>query len=198
MKTTVKKEIRVRIAPSPTGSAHIGTARTALFNYLFAKKNKGKFVLRIEDTDKERSEQKWTDEILTELRWLGIKWDEGPDIGGKFSPYKQTQRMDIYKKYLEKLLSEKKSYYCFCSEEELEAKRQDQMSRGVAPKYDGKCRNLSKEEAQNKLAAGEQSVIRFKITSKKVKFADLIRGGVEFDVGLLGDVVIAKNLEAPL
>jgi len=198
MKTTVKKEIRVRIAPSPTGSAHIGTARTALFNYLFAKKNKGKFVLRIEDTDKERSEQKWTDEILTELRWLGIKWDEGPDIGGKFSPYKQTQRMDIYKKYLEKLLSEKKAYYCFCSEEELESKRQDQLTRGVAPKYDGKCRNLSEKEIQKKISSKEKAVIRFKVADKKIRFLDLIRGMVEFNAGLLGDVVIAKDLGTPL
>ena len=198
MKTTVKKEIRVRIAPSPTGSAHIGTARTALFNYLFAKKNKGKFILRIEDTDKERSEQKWTDEILTELRWLGIKWDEGPDIGGKFSPYKQTQRMDIYKKYLEKLLSEKKAYYCFCSEEELESKRQDQLTRGVAPKYDGKCRNLSEKEIQKKISSKEKAVIRFKVADKKIRFLDLIRGMVEFNAGLLGDVVIAKDLGTPL
>ena len=101
------KEIRVRIAPSPTGPAHIGTARTALFNYLFAKQNKGKFILRIEDTDKERSEQKWTDEVIEQLKWLGIEWDEGPDIGGEFEPYKQSQRSDIYKKYLEKLFDEK-------------------------------------------------------------------------------------------
>jgi len=198
MKKVDIKEVRVRIAPSPTGPAHIGTARTALFNYLFAKKNKGKFVLRIEDTDKERSEQKWTDEVIEQLKWLGIEWDEGPDIGGKFGPYKQSQRIDIYKKYLEKLLEEKKAYYCFCSEEDLEAKRQDQMSRGLAPKYDGKCRNLSKEEVQKKLSAGNTSVIRFKILDKKVKFNDLIRGEVEFDAGLLGDIVIAKDLENPL
>mgnify|MGYP001558576438 CR=1 FL=1 len=190
--------IRVRFAPSPTGPLHIGGSRTALFNYLFAKKNKGKFVLRVEDTDKERSEQRWTDEILEELKWLGIEWDEGPDIGGNFGPYKQTQRLDIYKKYLEKLFDEEKAYYCFCLEEDLEAKRQDQMSRGLAPKYDGKCRNLSKQEVQKKMAAGEQSVIRFKIPDKKVKFADLIRGEIEFDAGLLGDIVVAKNLETPL
>ena len=205
MKKIVIKDIRVRFAPSPTGPLHVGAARTALFNYLFAKnpsagsgQAKGKFVLRIEDTDKERSEQRWTGEILEELRWLGIEWNEGPDIDGKFGPYKQSQRLDIYKKYLEKLLDENKAYYCFCPEEELEAKRQDQLSRGVAPKYDGKCRNLPKEETQKKIAAGEPSVIRFKITDKKVKFSDLIRGEVEFDAGLLGDIVIAKNLEAPL
>ena len=192
------KKIRVRIAPSPTGPAHIGTARTALFNYLFAKKNNGKFVLRIEDTDKERSEQKWTDEVIEQLKWLGINWDEGPDIDGDFGPYKQSQRLDIYKKYLEKLFEENKVYYCFCSEEELEAKRQEHLSRGLAPKYDGTCAHLSKEIVEKNLADGKQSVVRFRVENKKVKFKDLIRGDVEFDAGLLGDVVVAKNLETPL
>ena len=192
------KNVRVRIAPSPTGPAHIGTARTALFNYLFAKQNNGKFVLRIEDTDKERSEQRWTDEVIEQLKWLGIEWDEGPDIDGKFGPYKQTQRLDIYKKYLEKLLKENKAYYCFCTEEKLENKRQEQASRGLAPKYDGTCANLSKEIVEKNLVEGKPSVIRFRVENKKLKFKDLIRGEVEFDVGLLGDVVIAKNLESPL
>lgn len=190
--------VRVRIAPSPTGPAHIGTARTALFNFLFAKKNKGKFILRIEDTDKERSLQKWTDEVIDQLKWLGIEWDEGPDIGGDFGPYKQTQRLDIYKKYLEKLLKENKAYYCFCTEQELEDKRQEQMSRGLAPKYDGTCAHLSKEIIEKNLAEGKSCVIRFRIENKKVKFEDLIRKEVEFDAGLLGDVVIAKDLENPL
>ncbi len=191
-------QVRTRIAPSPTGPAHIGTARTALFNYLFAKQNNGKFILRIEDTDKERSEQKWTDEIIEELKWLGISWDEGPDISGEFEPYKQSQRLDIYKKYLEQLLIEEKAYYCFCTEEELEAKRQEQMGRGLAPKYDGKCTHLSKEIVDKNIAEGKSSVIRFKVQNKKVKFDDLIRGQVEFDASLLGDVVIAKNLSSPL
>ena len=192
------RPVRVRIAPSPTGPAHIGTARTALFNYLFVKQNNGKFILRIEDTDKERSEQRWTDEVIDQLKWLGIQWNEGPDIDGKFGPYKQSQRTDIYKKYLEKLLEEKKAYYCFCTEEELENKRQEQMSRGLAPKYDGKCAHLSAEVVSKNLSEGKQSVIRFKVENKKVKFEDLIRGQVEFDMSLLGDVVIAKNLENPL
>ena len=192
------KQIRTRIAPSPTGPAHIGTARTALYNYLFAKKNKGKFILRIEDTDKERSEQKWTDEIIEQLKWLGIQWDEGPDIDGKFGPYKQSQRLDIYEKYLKQLLEEKKAYFCFCTEQELEDKRQEQMSRGLAPKYDGKCAHLSPEVVQKNLAEQKNSVIRFKIANKKIKFNDLIRGDVEFDTGLLGDVVIAKDFKTPL
>ena len=192
------EEIRVRFAPSPTGPLHIGGARTSLFNYLFARKNKGKFILRIEDTDKERSELKWVQEIIDELKWLSIKWDEGPDIDGQFGPYKQSQRLAIYEKYLKKLLDENKAYYCFCPEEELEAKRQEQMTRGKAPKYDGTCLKLSKEEVQKNLAEGKLSVIRFKIKNTKVKFEDLIRGKIEFDTGLLGDVVIAKDLNSPL
>lgn len=185
---TAAEHIRVRIAPSPTGPAHIGLARTALFNCLFARQHKGSFILRIEDTDKERSDQQWTQEIIDELQWLQITWDEGPDIGGKFGPYKQSQRLDTYKKYLQQLLSQGKAYYCTCTAEMLEAKRQDQISRGVAPKYDGTCRD--------KHNAG--GVIRFKVESKKVSFRDIVRGEVSFDTGLLGDVVIAKNLESPL
>jgi len=182
------RKVRVRIAPSPTGPLHIGGARTALFNYLFAKQNNGDFVLRIEDTDKERSELKWVQEIIDELRWLGIEWDEGPDIDGKFGPYKQSQRLEIYKKYLEKLLVEKKAYYCICNPEDLKAKREDQLSRGLAPKYDGVCSDKNHSKG----------VVRFKIENKKIKFNDLIREEVEFDAGLLGDIVIAKDLDTPL
>lgn len=180
--------IRLRFPPSPTGPLHIGGARTALFNYLFAKQHKGQTVLRIEDTDRERSKQEWVQNIIDELGWLGIGWDEGPDIGGKYGPYKQSQRTDMYKKYLEQLLKEKKAYYCTCTSEELEAKRQDQMSRGLAPKYDGKCRNKN----------NTSGLIRLKIAEKKVGFDDLIRGKVEFDMALLGDMAVAKDLETPL
>jgi len=197
-KKTEIQEVRVRFAPSPTGPLHVGGARTALFDYLFAKQNKGKFILRIEDTDTQRSEQRWTEEIIDELKWLGVQWDEGPDIGGEFGPYKQSQRLDIYEKYIEQLLAEKKAYYCFCTEEELENKRQDQASRGLAPKYDGTCCRLSSEVVEENLKNNKPSVIRFKIENKKVKFKDLIRGDVEFDAGLLGDIVIAKNLSTPL
>ena len=139
-------EVRVRIAPAPTGYLHIGLARTALFNYLFAKKYQGSFILRIEDTDIERSDPAFEQDILENLKWLGIEWSEGPDIGGEFGPYRQSQRLDIYAKYLEKLLNENKAYYCFCSEEELEAQRQYQLSIGEAPRYSGKCAGLSEEE----------------------------------------------------
>ncbi|HHE76843.1 MAG TPA: glutamate--tRNA ligase, partial [Candidatus Parcubacteria bacterium] len=216
-----KKEIRVRFAPSPTGYLHIGSARTALFNFLFARKNKGKFILRIEDTDRERSKQEFELDIIENLKWLGIEWDEGPALAspyretrespifnfqsskerkytGNYGPYRQSERRDAYKKYLEKLLKEGKAYYCFCSKEELEAKKQDQISRGLPPRYDGKCSNLSREEVEKNLREGKDFVIRFKIPEKKILFNDLIRGKIEFDASLFGDIVIAKNLETPL
>lgn len=191
-------EIRTRIAPSPTGYLHIGLARAALFNYLFAKKYEGVFVLRIEDTDLERSSPESEKDIIENLKWLGIEWDEGPDIGGKYEPYRQTQRTKIYRSYLEKLLAEDKAYHCFCSQEELEDRRQYQMSQGLAPKYSGKCANLDKETVKKYLAEGKPSVIRFRVVPKKVVFHDLIRGKVEFDTGLMGDIVIAKDLDTPL
>ncbi|MFH1841480.1 MAG: glutamate--tRNA ligase [Candidatus Nealsonbacteria bacterium] len=190
--------IRVRLAPSPTGKLHIGTARTALFNYLFAKKNNGSFILRIEDTDLERSDPEFEKDITESLLWLGIKWDEGPDVGGKYKPYRQTERIESYAKYLEKLLKEKKAYYCFCSEEELKDMRQEQMSRGEAPRYNGKCRQLSEKEIKKNLAEGKPSVIRFKVIAKKIVFNDLIRGKVEFESSLMGDFIVAKSLTVPL
>lgn len=189
-------EIRVRIAPSPTGQLHIGTARTSLFNYLFAKREKGKFILRIEDTDQERSDIRFEKDIINNLNWLNIKWDEGPN-GGEYGPYEQSKRKG-YTKYLEKLLKENKAYYCFCSEEELEEMRQEQMSRGEPPCYNKKCRGLSPEEVKKYLEEEKRFVIRFKILAKKVIFHDLIRGELKFDPSLIGDFVIAKNMATPL
>jgi nondiscriminating glutamyl-tRNA synthetase len=151
-------EVRVRIAPSPTGALHIGTARTALFNYLFARQNQGSFVLRIEDTDIERSDPKYEKDIMESLKWLGIEWSEGPDIKGNYGPYRQSQRLESYGKYLEKLLVENKAYYCFCSEEELEAQRQYQLSIGEPPRYSGKCANLDKETVKKYLGEGKPSI----------------------------------------
>jgi len=185
-----QESVRVRFAPSPTGYFHIGSARTALFNYLFAKHNGGALILRIEDTDKERSKPEFTEDIIESLKWLGIEWEEGP--------YFQSERISIYKNYLEKLLEEGKAYYCFCTPEELEAKRQEQMGRGIAPIYDGKCADLPLEEAKEKIKKGENAIIRFKILPKKVHFNDLVRGKIEFDTSLIGDVAIAKDLETPL
>ncbi|MFH1714280.1 MAG: glutamate--tRNA ligase, partial [Candidatus Nealsonbacteria bacterium] len=173
-----------------TGFLHVGTARAALFNYLFAKNNNGKFILRIEDTDTERSRPEFEKDIIESLKWLNINWDEGP--------YKQSERIPIYTQYLDKLLKENKAYYCFCSEEELEAIRQDQMSRGLAPIYNGKCRDLPETEVKKRLTEGQPAIIRFKTHGEKISFIDLIRGKIEFDTSLIGDFAIAKDLAAPL
>jgi glutamyl-tRNA synthetase len=191
-------KIRVRIAPAPTGYMHIGTARTALFNYLFAKKHEGTFILRIEDTDVEKSKKEFEKDIMENLKWLGIEWDEGPDIGGDFGPYRQSERRGIYEKYLKKLLEEKKAYFCFCTKEELEAEKQFQLSIGQPPKYSGKCANLADEKVKEFLAKRKPFVIRFKVPIKKVEFDDLIRGHLEFDSSLLGDIIIAKDFKKPL
>jgi len=191
-------EVRVRIAPAPTGFMHVGLARTALFNYLFAKKHQGIFILRIEDTDEERSKIKYERDILESLKWLGIEWNEGLDVGGDYGPYRQSERQEIYAKYLKRLLEENKAYFCFCSEEELEAQRQYQLSIGEAPRYSGKCANLEKETVEKYLAEGKSSVIRFRAPAKTVEFEDLIRGKIEFDTTLMGDIVLAKDFSTPL
>ncbi len=194
----VKTPVRVRFAPSPTGFFHIGSARTVLFNWLFAKQNKGKFILRIEDTDVERSAPEYEKDILEGIKWLSLDWDEGPDIGGDCSPYRQSERLDIYEKYLRQLLEENKAYHCFCSKEQLESDRQAMLAQGLAPKYSGRCRNLSKEEVDNRLKKGESAVIRFRVPETEIEFSDLIRGKIRFDASLIGDIVIAKNLKSPL
>ncbi len=185
-----KKLVRVRFAPSPTGPLHVGGVRTALFNWLFARQNEGKFVLRIEDTDIERSEAKHEKDILENLKWLGLDWDEGP--------YRQSERLDIYEKYLKKLIDEDWAYYCFCTKEDLESERQAMISQGLAPKYSGRCRALPKEESEKRVSKGEGAVIRFKMPLVEVESNDLIRGKVKFDAGLIGDIVIARNLRSPL
>lgn len=185
--------VRVRLAPSPTGPMHLGTARTAIFNWLFARKNKGAFVLRVEDTDIDRSEKKYETEILEGLKWLGIDWDEGPDKDGPYGPYRQSERGAHYKKYLEKLLAEHKAYYCYCTKDELEAARTSMMAEGLAPKYNGHCRNLTAPPPGR-----APQVIRFKTPEKTVEVKDLIRGKIAFDATLIGDFVIAKSTEAAL
>jgi len=189
---------RVRLAPSPTGWFHVGTARTALFNYLFARKNGGKFILRIEDTDKIRSKKIYEDNIIEGLKWLDLEWDEGPGKEGDFGPYRQSQRLAIYAQYLQQLLAEGKAYYCFCTQEELEAQKQDLVSRGLPPKYSGKCRNLPETTVNQYLKDKKPAIIRIKMPSITLKFNDLIRGEVEFNLDLIGDIVIAKSLREPL
>lgn len=190
---------RLRFAPSPTGPLHIGGARSALFNYLLAKKNKGTFVVRMEDTDLERSTKPSEQNIKDSLKWLGMDWDEGIDKGGAYGPYRQMERLDIYKEAVDRLLAEGKAYYCFCSEEELEAEKETQQKAGEVPKYSGKCRNLSKEEVEKRIAAGEKPVIRFHVPEgEQVVVHDLVRGDVSFDSDGIGDFIIVKSDGIPV
>ncbi len=186
------KAVRVRIAPSPTGPLHIGTARTALFNYLFAKKLKGKFVLRIEDTDLERSDPKYEKDITDGLKWLGIDYNEGPDIKGKYGPYRQSERLKTYEKHIKQLLDRGEAYFCYCTEQELEKERKEMLANGLAPKYSGKCRELTEKQRKELEKQGRRPIIRFKTPKKTLKFKDLIRGELEFDTDLIGDFSIAK------
>jgi len=188
------KKIKVRFAPSPTGPLHIGGARSALFNYLWAAHCGGQLVLRIEDTDLERSKKEYEDEIIASLKWLGISWQEGVDIGGENYPYRQTQRLDIYNKYLSELLEKGDAYYCFCTPEELKQEREEQLARGEMVRYSGKCRGLSQEEIEAKLALGLKPSVRFRAPHNKIYIVnDLVRGKVSFDSDNEGDFIIAKS-----
>ena len=187
------KEIRLRFAPSPTGYLHIGGARTALFNWLYARHYKGIFVLRIEDTDQVRSTEEAVNVILEGMKWLGLDWDEGPDKKGEYGPYYQMQRLPLYQECAEKLLKDKKAYYCYCTREELAESREKQAREGKNPKYDRHCLNLSEEEKKRYEAEGRKPVIRLKVPAKKIVFDDLLRGEVAFDGELLSDFVIMKS-----
>jgi len=187
-------EVRTRFAPSPTGHLHIGGARTALFNYLFAKRYAGKFILRIEDTDLERSSIESEKVIIESLRWLGIEWDEGVEVGGPYGPYRSTERVDIYKKYVDVLFEKGYAYYCYCTEEELEAQRQELLSKGQMPRYLGKCRNLTEEQKRRFEQEGRKPTVRFKVPEGvKIVVHDLVRGDVEFLSDDIGDFVIVKS-----
>ena len=188
------KEVRVRYAPSPTGQLHIGGARTALFNYLYARHHDGKFIVRIEDTDIERNIEGGELSQLENLRWLGIDYDESVDIGGDYGPYRQMERLDIYTEHAEKMLQEGHAYKCFCSSEELEAERERQKESGIAaPMYNGKCRHLSKEEVAAKEAAGEGFTIRMRVPANVTyTIEDMVRGTVTFESKDVGDWVLVK------
>ncbi len=208
--------IKTRFAPSPTGPMHIGGVRTALFNYLLIKKIGGTFVLRIEDTDKERSKKEWEDMLIKSLKWLGFTWDEGPEIvvgqesifndsdytikyEGDYGPYRQSERGDIYRAYLEKLINDGFAYKCFCTKEEIEAQKSYLMSIGEAPVYKGNCRYLTDDQIKRNEEEGKPFVIRFKTPERqKIVFEDMIKGKIEFDSSILGDFVIAKDFDSPL
>ena len=191
-------EVRVRFAPSPTGALHIGGARTALFNWLFARKQGGKFVLRIEDTDQLRSTEHSEEGIIEGLRWLGLDWDEGPDGKGNLGPYRQSERLPLYQKYLTQLLEEDKAYYCFCSAEEIEAQRQEANQKKVSYRYNRHCCHLSPEEVQANLTAGKPHVVRLKVPETgETRVYDLVRGDVAFQNALLDDFIIMKSDGTP-
>ena len=187
-------EVRVRFAPSPTGPFHIGGARSALFNYLLARKTGGKLILRIEDTDRERSTPESEENIKAALKWLGMDWDEGVDVGGPNGPYHQMERLDIYKKYTDKLLAEGKAYYCYCTDEELEKERQSLIKEGKMPRYMGKCRHLTEEQIAQFKAEGRKPTVRFRVPAdKQILVRDMVRGDVVFDSNNIGDFVIVKS-----
>lgn len=192
-------EIRVRYAPSPTGHLHIGNARTALFNYLFARNQNGKLIIRIEDTDQKRNIEGGEESQLKYLKWLGIDWDESVDVGGEYGPYRQSERLDIYKTYYQKLLDKGLAYKCYCTEEELEAEREEQMKQGIAPRYLGKCRHLTDEDRKRLEAEGRKPSIRFKVPEGKTyTFNDIVKGEVTFESKDIGDFVIVKKDGMPL
>ena len=186
--------MRVRFAPSPTGQLHVGNARTALFNWLLAHGKDGTFVLRIEDTDAERSTRESEASILEDLRWLGLDWDEGPDLDGQHGPYRQSERLHLYASYANELLAGGHAYHCFCSPARLEADRQAMLASGRPPRYGGTCRALTPEQARARVDGGERPVIRFKVPENvEVSFQDLVRGEVTFSSEVIGDPVLVRS-----
>ncbi|KAJ0976147.1 hypothetical protein J5N97_018112 [Dioscorea zingiberensis] len=192
-------EVRVRFAPSPTGNLHVGGARTALFNYLFARSKGGKFILRIEDTDLERSTRKSEEAVLNDLSWLGLDWDEGPGAGGEYGPYRQSERNYLYKQYAEKLLNSENAYRCFCSNEELEQMKETAKQMQLPPVYTGKWATASEEEVQKELEKGTPYTYRFRVPKEgRVKIEDIIRGEVSWGLDTLGDFVILRSNGQPV
>ena len=188
------KPLRVRFAPSPTGRTHIGSARTALYDYLLARQTGGQFILRIEDTDQKRSTPGAEAELLASLRWLGLQWDEGPEVGGPYGPYHQSQRKDIYQQYARQLVESGHAYYCFCTPERLARIRQEQQKRKAPIHYDGTCRNLNLDEAAQRVARGERYVIRFKMPEEgSITVHDALRGNITVENSTLDDLILVKS-----
>jgi glutamyl-tRNA synthetase len=186
--------MRVRFAPSPTGLLHVGNARTALFNWLLARGRGGTFILRIEDTDVERSTRESEQGILDDLRWLGLDWDEGPDAGGPHGPYRQSERLDLYRSYANELIEQGHAYHCFCSAEQLDADRRAALESGRPPQYSGRCRDLAPEAVAERLALGHPAVVRFRVPQgRTVTFQDVVRGTVQFETEVIGDPVLLRS-----
>src|SRR6201987_416250 len=196
--TEIQGKPRVRFAPSPTGMLHVGNARTALYNWLFAKHNGGAAILRIEDTDVERSEERYENLLIEDLHWMGLTWEEGPQMGGAHGPYRQSERLPIYAEHTERLLAEGKAYRCFCTPEQLEAER---AAAGAAhqPQVDGgRCRAVSMEEARKRAAAGELYAVRLRTPEHPIRFKDLVRGEVEFPAEAVSDPVLVRSSGMPV
>src|SRR5262245_51516227 len=191
--------LRLRFAPSPTGQLHVGNARTALFNWLMARGAGGTFVLRIEDTDVVRSTKEAEGSAVDDLRWLGLSWDEGPDAGGTHGPYRQSERLHIYRAHAVELMSRGQAYHCFCSEEQLEMDRYQALRNMQPPKYVGRCRNIAADEARKRIEAGEPAVIRFRVLDgdREIAFDDLVRGRVSFMTDVIGDFVLVRSGGVP-
>ncbi len=189
--------VRVRFAPSPTGKLHLGNVRTAIFNYLYARNKGGKFILRLEDTDAERSTEESVRNLILDLKWLGLNWDEGPEVGGNYGPYRQTQRYHIYRKHLEKLLEEGKAYPCYCDREMLDKLREEAREKGKNFIYPGFCKNLTDKERKEKEASGIKPSFRLKVEPQTVTFKDLIRGNISIHTDLFGDFIIVRQDLSP-
>jgi len=188
------EQVRVRYAPSPTGHLHIGNTRTALFNYLFARHAGGKFIIRIEDTDLKRNVAGGEESQLKYLKWLGMDWDESVDIGGPYGPYRQTERLDLYREHWQELLDQGLAYPCYCTEEELDREREEQKERGETPRYSGKCRHLTAAERAALAAEGRMPSIRFRVPEGRTySFADMVKGPISFTTEEIGDFVIVKK-----
>lgn len=194
------EQMRVRFAPSPTGPFHIGGARSALFNWLLARKSKtGKLVLRIEDTDQARSTKESEENIKASLKWLGINWDEGMDVGGAYGPYRQTERLALYQRFTDQLLTEGKAYYCYCTDAELEESRSSLLAEGKMPIYQGRCKNLTEADKAQLITEGRKPTIRFKTPENQpILFDDLVRGKMSFESNGVGDFVIVKSDGIPV
>jgi glutamyl-tRNA synthetase/nondiscriminating glutamyl-tRNA synthetase len=186
-------KVRVRFAPSPTGYVHVGNARTALFNWLFARHSGGIFVLRIEDTDIGRSKEEYEEQLLDDLRWLGIEWDEGPDRGGPFAPYRQSERKATYSQFALQLIDQDQAYFCFCSAERLERERQEALKERRQPLYSGRCRAVRREVAARMVASGEPAAIRMKIDDRGFSWDDLVHGLTSVSGEVIGDPILVRS-----
>ncbi len=195
---TSDKPVRVRFAPSPTGDLHVGNIRTALFDWAYARHTGGQFIFRIEDTDRERVTDEYIQAAIDTLKWLGLSWDEGPEVGGPYGPYLQSQRLDIYAEWAGKFLANGDAYHCYCSSEELEARREEQKKANIAPGYDGKCRTISESDLARYKSEGRKPVLRMRMPDGSTTFTDSIRGEVTFDHNFVPDFVLVRGDGSPL